>query len=478
MRGDVERDIVLVVDLDGTLIRSDMLLESFWSGFAHDWRTPLRAVAGLARGRAALKARLAECAAPDPAALPYNPAVLERIRDWRASGRPVALVTASDQRLAQSVADHLGLFDEVHGSDGVNNLKGPAKADFLTERFGAGGFAYIGDHSADLPVWQAAQSALTVGASPGLRARVDAMRPGAVHLPAPGGGMGAALRAMRPHQWLKNLLVFFPMIAGHIFTLQTLVQGILAFVAFGLVASSVYLLNDLLDLSADRAHPRKRTRPLASGALPISRGMAMIPVLLAAGVAVALILGPMFLAVLAGYYLLTVAYSLWLKRKILVDICVLATLYTLRVIAGGVATDVPLSVWLLAFAAFFFLSLAAVKRQAELVDAESRGISNASGRGYQVSDLPFVSQMAVSSGFVAVLVMMLYLNGPDVLSKYSSPFLLWGACLVLLYWVARMVLLAHRGLMDDDPVVFATRDRISQIAIALMLALVVGASVL
>lgn len=478
MRGEDGREIVLVVDLDGTLIRSDMLLESFWSTFAQDWRAPMRAVAGLAKGRAALKARMADHAVIDPAALPYCPAVLERIRDWRAAGGRVALVTAADVRLAQSVADHLGLFDEVHGSDGTTNLKGQAKADFLRGRFGAGGFAYIGDHAADLPVWQVAHSALTVGASLGLRARVDAIRPGAEHLAPPSGGVGAALRAMRPHQWLKNLLVFLPMIAGHVFTLDTFVQGVLAFIAFGLVASSVYLLNDMLDLAADRSHPRKRERPLASGALPLIRGMAMVPVLLACGVGVALMLGPMFLAVLAGYYLLTVAYSLWLKRKILVDICVLATLYTLRVIAGGVATDIPLSVWLLAFATFFFLSLAAVKRQAELVDVAQRGAGNASGRGYQVSDLPFVSQMALSSGFVAVLVMMLHLNAPDVLSKYSSPWLLWGACLVLLYWVARMVLLAHRGKMDDDPVVYATRDRVSQVAIALMLVLVVGATLL
>ncbi|WP_333826924.1 UbiA family prenyltransferase [Pararhodobacter sp.] len=478
MRGEDGREIVLVVDLDGTLIRSDMLLESFWSGFARDWRTPLRAVAGLTQGRAALKARLAACGAPDPATLPYNPAVLAQIRDWRAAGGRVALVTAADQRLAQSVADHLGLFDAVHGSDGTTNLKGPAKAAFLRDTFGAGGFAYIGDHSADLPVWEIAHTALTVGASPALRAQVDALRPGATHLAPPANGMPAALRAMRPHQWLKNLLVFLPMIAGHVFTLQTIAQGVLAFIAFGLVASSVYLLNDLLDLSADRAHPRKRARPLASGALPLIRGMAMVPVLLVCGMALALFLGPMFLLVLTGYYALTVAYSLWLKRKILVDICVLATLYTLRVIAGGVATDIPLSVWLLAFAAFFFLSLAAVKRQAELVDAAERGVTNASGRGYQVSDLPFVSQIAVSSGFVAVLVMMLYLNAPEVLARYSSPWLLWGACLVLLYWVARMVLLAHRGQMDDDPVVYATRDPVSRVAIALMAALVIGATLL
>jgi len=482
MHGENEREIVLVVDLDGTLLRSDMLLESFWSGFSHDWRVPFRSLAALAQGRAALKARLAESGAPDPATLPYDAAVLERVREWRAAGGKVALVTAADHHLAQAVADHLGLFDAVHGSDGTTNLKGPAKADLLRAQFGEGGFAYMGDSSADLPVWAIARSALTVGAAPALRARVEALHPDALHLSPPTTGFSAgfapALRAMRPHQWFKNLLVFFPMIAAHVFTLETFLQAALAFFAFGLVASSVYLLNDLLDLSADRAHPRKRMRPLASGALPLIRGMAMVPVLLICGMALALALGPLFMAVLAGYYATTVAYSLWLKRRILIDICVLATLYTFRVIAGGVATDIPLSVWMLAFSAFFFIALAAVKRQAELVDAAQRGVGMPSGRGYQVGDLPFVSQMAVSSGFVAVLVMMLYLNAPDVLSKYSNPWLLWGACLVLLYWVARMVLLAHRGRMEDDPVVYALRDPVSRAAIVLMMALVIGATLL
>ena len=480
MYGDEAREIVLAVDLDGTLIRSDMLLESFWAGFARDWRVPFHALAGLVKGRAALKARMAACGTPDPATLPYNGDVLETIRNWRTTGGQVVLVTAADRDLAQAIADHLGLFDAVHGSDGATNLKGADKAALLRDGFGAGGFVYIGDHRADLPVWDAAAGAITVGADATLRARVDARHPEAIHLSPPPAGPAArlapALRAMRPHQWLKNLLVLLPMIAAHEITLTTLLQGLLAFVAFGLVASSVYLLNDLLDLSADRAHPRKRARPLASGALPLIRGMVLVPVLLASGLAVAAFLGPMFLAVLAGYYALTVTYSLWLKRRVLVDICVLALLYTFRVIAGGVATGIPLSVWLLAFAAFFFLALAAVKRQAELVDAAERGVAMASGRGYQVRDLPVVSQIAVSSGLVAVLVMMLYLNAPDILARYSTPWLLWGACLLLLYWVMRMVFLAQRGQMDDDPVVHATRDRTSRIVIFLMLALILGAT--
>lgn len=467
---------MLVVDLDGTLVRSDMLYESFWSGFARDWRTPLAAVAGLRHGKAALKARLAALGAPDPATLPYAPEVLAEIHAWRDAGGRVALVTAADQAIADAVARHLDLFDEVHGSNGTINLKGDAKAAFLRERYGTA-FTYIGDSAADLPVWRQAEAAMTVGLHPALRARVEALRPEARHLAPPRPLLPAALRAMRPHQWFKNALIFFPMVAAHDFNGPALAQTILAVIAFSLVASSVYLLNDLLDIASDRAHPRKRLRPLASGALPLKAGMALIPILLLAGVGVALLLPPVFLLVLAGYYGITVAYSLWFKRKPIIDIALLASLYTLRVIAGGAATGIALSVWLLAFSTFLFFALAAVKRQAELVDMAQRGVTEAAGRGYGVSDLGVVTQMATASGFVAVLVLMLYLNDPEVLTLYHHPLLLWAACLVLLYWISRMVLVASRGKMDDDPTVFAARDRISLISVALIGALFVAATV-
>lgn len=469
---------VLVVDLDGTLIKSDMLYECFWAGFARDWRTPFRAASELLKGRAALKARLAACAPPDPASLPYTPEVLDYIRAWRETGGRVALVTAADQSLADAIARHLGLFDEVHGSDGQTNLKGPAKAALLTRRFASEGFVYIGDSPADLPVWQAAAGAVTVGLSPALRARVETLHADAVHLAPPHSIARAALRAMRPHQWLKNLLVFFPLLAAHVLEAGALTQAAIAFAAFSLVASSVYLLNDLLDLGADRAHPRKRNRPLASGALPLATGMVLVPILVLSGGALALTLEPLFLLVLLLYYALTITYSLWLKRRPIIDICTLASLYTLRVAAGGAATGLVLSVWLLAFSAFLFFSLAAVKRQAELVDMAERGLDTVAGRGYRVGDLPVITQMATASGFVAVLVLMLYVNEPTVLTKYNYPVLIWGACLVLLYWVARMILVAQRGRMEDDPVVFAARDRTSQVAFVLIVGLFVGAGLL
>ncbi len=396
--------------------------------------------------------------------------MLEHVRQWRARGGQSALVTAADQTLANAVANHLDLFDAVHGSDGAINLKGPAKAEWLRRTYGAGSYVYAGDSTADLPVWQTAAGAVTVGLRPGLRARVDALHPDAVHLAPPAPIFPAALRAMRPQQWVKNLLVFLPMLAAHQFGPHTLAQGLVAFLAFSLVASSVYLLNDLLDIGSDRAHPRKRNRPLASGALPLSHGMAMVPLLLAMGLGLGLVLQPLFLPVLLGYYLLTIAYSLWLKRKPILDICVLATLYTLRLAAGGAAMGIVPSVWLLSFSAFLFFALAAVKRQAELVDMAHRNQVEAAGRGYRVSDLPVVTQMATASGFVAVLVFMLYLNEPVTRDLYANPMILWAVCLLLLYWVARMILLAQRGQMDDDPVAFAVRDRVSQIVLLLFAA--------
>ena len=455
-------DRTLVVDLDGTLIRSDMLVESFWAACAQRWTAPFLALASLWRGgRPGLKARLGELGPVDPAGLPYNAAVLDYIARWRAAGGRTALVTASAQGLADRVAAHLGMFDEVHGSTATENLKGAAKAAFLTTRFGAAGFDYIGDAEADLPVWAVAHKAIVVGTSAALLDKVRSLGREVETLAAPPPAPRVYLRALRPHQWLKNLLVFLPVLAAHKLHAPTLAQALLAFAAFRLIASSVYVINDLMDLASDRAHPRKRLRPFASGAIPLTHGTAMAPALLLAGLALALPLGLRFLGVVLEYYALTTAYSFYFKRRLVVDIVVLAGLYTLRIVAGGAATGIPLSVWLLAFSVFFFFSLAAVKRQAELVDGATAGKVKVAGRGYVPEDLPLVEMMATSSGYVSVLVMALYLNSPEVTRLYHHPTALWGICVVLLYWISRVVMLTHRGQMNDDPVVFATKDQVS-----------------
>ena len=468
----------LAVDLDGTLLRSDMLFESFWAAVAHDWRAPFGCLAALMAGRAALKRHLAQTATPDVQSLPYDQGVIDYVAGWRARGGRTALVTASDQALAGRVAAHLGVFDEVHGSDGRVNLKGPAKAAFLVDRFGLGNFAYLGDAEADLAVWAQSGLALTVNAGPALRRRAEALGRPTEHLTttAPQGHL--YLRALRPHQWLKNVLVFVPMLAAHKLSGQTLTLGLAAFVAFCLIASSVYVLNDLLDLAADRAHPRKRLRPFASGGLAVASGSWMAPALLLAGLAISGLFGTAFVLVMLGYYVLTTVYSLVLKRHIVIDICVLAGLYTLRIVAGSVATGVALSVWLLAFSTFFFFALAAVKRQAELVDMAERGQMTASGRGYHADDLPIISMMALGAGYVSVLVMALYVNSPDVRVLYPHPIALWGICCVLLYWISRLVMITHRGSMHDDPVVYAVKDRVSQVCFLLILGFALGGAVL
>lgn len=470
---DLEQDAlpVLAVDLDGTLIRSDMLHESFWSAFGRNWRTPGIAASALMHGKAALKARLGAMADVDVTTLPYNPEVITRIEDWRAKGGRTVLVTATDQAVADRIAAHLGLFDEVHGSDGVRNLKAANKAEFLSDRFGKNGFAYMGDSPADVPVWKASALAITVDAPAALRDKAERTAPQAQHLGYAKRGLRPYIRALRPHQWLKNILIFVPMLAAHQLTLSAAMLSLMAFVSFSLLASAVYVLNDLYDLKSDRAHPRKRNRPFASGAVPLAHGGMMAVGLVATGLILSIPLGAMFAQVLLVYFATTTLYSLYFKQKAILDVCVLAGLYTIRILAGGVATGIELSVWLLAFAIFFFFALAAVKRQAELVDTRDRGKLLIAGRGYRVDDLALVSQMATSSGYVSVMVLALYLNSAEVQLQYSSPHFLWGICLIMLYWISRIVLVTHRGRMLDDPVVFAAKDRVSQISLVVIVAL-------
>lgn len=469
---------VLVVDLDGTLLRSDILFETFWSAFGKSWQTPFRAGGALLRGKAEMKRILVQSGSLDVTSLPYDPEIVAYVENWRAKGGHAALVTASDEIIARAVAEHLGIFDEVYGSDGERNLKGKSKASFLNAHYGEAGFAYMGDAHADIPVWSTANRAITVNVSSGLQNKV-AMLPAEVeHLTTVSRSLMPYITAIRPHQWMKNILVFLPMLAAHQYTGLTFLQAFMAFVAFSLVASSAYVMNDLLDLAADRAHPRKCKRPFAAGDIPITHGTWMALGMLMLGGVVAVSLGIAFLGVMVFYYIATTVYSLNLKRQTVLDIMTLAGLYTTRIIAGGVATGIPLSVWLLAFSIFFFLSLAAIKRQAELVDSAKRGKLGATGRGYHVEDIPVVSQVATAAGYVSVLVMALYVNSPAVVELYNTPLALWGVCLVLLYWLTRVIMITHRGHMHDDPVVFAAKDRVSQICFLLILGCAAGGAVL
>lgn len=458
--------IPLCVDLDGTLVAGDRLAEGALEFIKRHPFGALFLPAWLLRGRAYLKAKVASATPVDARHLPYNQDILDHVRRAREAGTPTWLVTAADQATAHAIAAHLGLFDGVIASDERENIKGVAKAERLVAQFGERRFDYIGNDRADLPVWRRARRALVAGPE-ALAARVRETTPLERHFERASGGLTAAINAMRPHQWLKNLLVFMPLLAAHrADEAEALLSVALAFLAFCLCAASVYVTNDLLDLAADRAHPRKRMRPFASGALAPGVGFAMAPILLLAAAAIASQLPLAFGWTLATYYAGTVAYSFVLKHFVLVDIFGLAGLYTLRLIAGAAAANVPLSFWMLLFSIFLFLSLAALKRYAELHALRRESRSNSRARGYVVEDLSMLRTLGVSSGFVSVLVLGFYINSPEVRELYRRPEAIWALCTLVLYWVSRMWMKAERGVMHDDPIVFAARDWISLLVLA------------
>lgn len=470
--------VPLVVDLDGTLTRTDLLVESLFRLLALDPFALLRLPLWLTKGKAALKARIADEVTLDLHELPMNDELVEYIRDERARGRKIYLASASDRRYVERLAEHLGLFDGAFGSDGATNLSGAEKARVLCEVFGERGFDYAANSSADMEVWAKARRAILVNVPASLSSQARRVCADVHELtppPPPRERWRAYGRAMRAHQWLKNLLVFLPALAAHAFDRDTLANAALAFLAFSLCASSVYLLNDLIDLPSDRAHPTKKARPFASGQVDPARGVLLIPLLLLASAVVATTLPGAFGAVLALYYATTLLYTLVLKRRIVIDVLTLAGLYTLRLIAGTAATGIEASEWLLAFSMFVFLCLALIKRYSELMEKRRTHRTKLAGRGYVTDDTPMVGALAGASGFVSVLVLALYINSPDVHELYPRPDALWAIGILLLYWVSRILMLAHRGEVHDDPVVFAVKDRGSLVVVALMaLAVVMG----
>jgi 4-hydroxybenzoate polyprenyltransferase len=451
--------IPLVVDLDGTLLRTDTLHESAIRLLRDSPMDVLRIPMWLGRGKAVLKRHIALRVGLDPTALPYREDLLEWLHAQREGGRSLVLCTASDMSVASAVAAHLGIFDQVIASDGVTNLAGSNKADALIERFGDAGFDYAGNSSADLAVWAHSRRAIVVDAPDDVlrhaRERSEVEREFA-RTPV---GWRDWRRMLRVHQWLKNLLLFVPVVAAHrLGELETLGELILAFLSFSLCASAVYIGNDLLDLESDRLHPRKRSRPFASGAVPVWRGVLAAPVLLAASLLLGLLVGGAFLPWLAGYFLLTCAYSMLLKRLALVDCLTLALLYTIRIVAGAAAAAQELSFWLLAFSLFLFLSLAFIKRYAELLVQAGSGKDKAHGRGYYTADAALVMIFGVVSGYGSAVVLALYLNSEAVMRLYRFPEIAGGTVPILIFWISWVWLQATRGLMNDDPLVFAVKD--------------------
>ena len=455
----------LVVDLDGTLIRSDMLVESANQFLTQHPFQFFKLLMWLLRGKTALKTELANRMQLDASTLPYNNELLNWLRAEKQNGRRLVLATASHRILAEKVAEHLQLFDEVLATEHETNLKSTAKARVLVARFGEYGFDYVGNDWPDLQVWAEAHTTHMVDASTSLLRRAQAQGcVGKVFNSGLSSPWRAMLKAMRLHQWMKNLLVFVPLMTAHQYAdVPSDISTVIAFVAFSLMASGVYLMNDLVDLQDDRHHTRKRNRPFASGALNLAMGWMAWPALILVAVVLSALYMPILFSISLGiYFVLTLAYSLHLKQLAVVDVLTLAALYTLRIIAGAAAIDVAISFWLLLFSMFIFLSLALIKRFSELKVARDAGKTGAlRGRGYEPDDLELVSSLGGSAGFIAVLVLALYIQDGQAAHFYATPQLIWLACPVMLFWISRAWLIAHRGLMHDDPIVFALKDKVS-----------------
>ncbi|GAB3252626.1 UbiA family prenyltransferase [Chitinimonas naiadis] len=456
----------LVVDLDGTLTPTDTLVESVILLLKQHPLDLFRLPLWLMLGRAGFKQIIASHTHLPVIDLPWRAALIEYLQEEKAKGRRIVLATAAHHDIADLAAQHLGLFDYVISSDEHRNLKGAAKLDAIRELVGDD-FIYVGDSAADLPIWKAAHGAILVGVSRGVARSV---REDNTYIerefPREVAGASLWLRALRVHQWIKNLLLFVPMLTAFSF-LQPgkLVAMATAFLAFSLAASATYIANDLWDLENDRAHPRKRQRPFASGAIPIPQGVAVAGLALTTAFVLATTVSPGFVAMLLLYLVLTSTYTWVLKEYVLMDVLMLALLYTLRIVAGAVALGIATSSWLLAFSAFIFLSLALVKRCSELVLLEQRGKHATQGRDYRVTDLTVLWPLGVGAALSSVVVFGLFISAPETQARYASPQLLWLVAFGLVYWLGRLWIKTARGEMHDDPVLFAMKDRGSRITV-------------
>jgi 4-hydroxybenzoate polyprenyltransferase len=466
----------IAVDLDGTLIYTDMLYETFVRAlFRSPWIIFLL-LPWLLKGRAYLKYQLTEHSEIDVEVLPYNVELIEYLSAKKDT--KIVLCTATNQELAEKISAHLGIFSETMGSSLQCNLAGTTKAKALVEKFGEKEFIYAGNEIRDLKIWEKAKGALVVGSTQ-LATKATEVCAVEKTFNSPRLSIKTVLKAIRLHQWVKNALIFIPLITSHKFTeLPLFLACVIAFIAFGLCASATYLINDLSDLDSDRKHSKKRLRPLARGTLSIHSGFVIIVLLLTAAVICALMVNLLFFLVLCGYTAITLGYSFWFKRLQTVDIVVLASLYTIRIIAGGAAISVVPTFWLLTFSMFVFLCLAIIKRISELIKKNQDHIQSAvggdaakiSGRGYYTSDIDILRSLATSSGLVSILVFAMYIDSSDVALLYNFPQALWLVCPVFAYWVMRILIMTSRGEVDEDPITFALKDTRSWFAGAAIVA--------
>lgn len=461
----IQTSVPICVDLDGTLVCTDTLWECLLAAWRRDFRLVFAFPFWLWRGKAYLKQQAAKHGQLDPRTLPYDSELLKWLLEQRACGRELILATGSTPAVANSVAQHLGFFSEVMCSTETTNLTGNRKLVALEAYFGCKEFEYIGNCRADLPIWSHLGHAHVRGVPASL---CRSIRTRGIRILSQGrsrSGMPAIIaRQCRIYQWSKNLLVFLPLLASHSLSNLILVgKSLLAFVAFNCIASAFYIFNDLLDLQRDRLHPNKRRRPLACGELSIPQALAVLVVALIAGMAASAAVSLKFLGPVLVYVAGTAVYSSYLKRVLLVDVFALASLYTIRVIAGGVATGIPISSWTLGYTSFLFLSLALMKRYSELAAYEPKTHEERiPGRAYQRDDLPIIGAIGIASGSVAALLMALYLRSPEVEMLYRRPMLLLPLCIAHMYWICRAWIFTHRQAMHDDPIVFALKDHVTR----------------
>jgi len=446
----------LVLDVDGTFLKTDMLFECFWAGLGRDPIAVLKTSAKNFRDPATLKRELANIAEIRADLLPVQPEVKALADESMASGREVVLASASDHSQVAALAKAHGLSERVFASDGQTNLKGQAKADALVAEYGENGFDYAGNEATDVPIWKVSEAALMVDTPDALAVQMEQAGKTVTRY-GEGWALKDLIRAMRPHQWVKNVLLFLPMIAAHDFGWAAIALTILGIAAFSAAASCIYIVNDLLDLEADRLHKTKHKRPFASGAVPIKIGMMLCAALGVTALGLGALLSPAFLGVIVIYMILSLAYSLRLKRMRWIDIAVLATLYTLRVVAGAAASGVDASGYMLVFIFPVFITLGCVKRMTELAKAEND--ERLPGRGYGKPDRGDLLNVSVLGMIGALIIFFLYSFSEQAVALYPSQWLLWLALVPIAVWLYRMIKTGWLGAMDYDPIVFALRDK-------------------
>ena len=462
----------LFVDLDGTLIKSDLLFECLVPIIKNYFYALFLAPFWLLKGKAYLKDKFSDLVSINPEILPYNNNVLEYIRKEKENGSKIILATASNIKLAKSISDYLGIFDDVIASSKEENLKGKNKLNkiklYIENNNTNKEFSYIGDSEADVKIFNETNIPIVVG-NKNVFNKIKSKNDKTTFVDGENDfSLKKFFKMIRTYQWVKNFLIFLPLILAHKFLdVNLLLKALVAFFSFSFLSSSVYIINDIMDVESDRIHPSKKNRPIASGAVKISSALKVAFILMPLSFIISIFLGKEFLFVLLTYFITTSCYSFYLKKIMLVDILILSLLYTVRMFAGGVALNIYLSPWLFMFSMFFFFSLACAKRYSELYAVRNNLQDEIKGRGYQAQDLEQIQIFGSSSGYIAILIFALYIQSDISMKLYKTPSFFWALCPIMLYWISRVWLLSHRGQMTQDPIIFALKDKVSYVVLIL-----------